>query len=96
MRLSAIFTLDIAGRPIFAFEAKNLRESRELCHEHWVRNDIAGLTSNGVSIWDGKAPLRARRSTEDEIALYREAERETPQTQGDLLLAYLVELDVLE
>ena len=96
MTLSAIFTLDIDGRPIFVFEAKNLRESRELCHEHWLRQDIAGLTSNGAPIWDGKAQLRARRSTEDEIAFYREAERDAPQVQGDLLLAYLVELDVLE
>jgi len=54
------------------------------------------LTSNGTPIWDGKGPLRARRSTENEIAFYREAERDAPQTQGDLLLAYLVELDIFE
>jgi hypothetical protein len=54
------------------------------------------LTSNGTPIWDGKPSLRARRSTENEIAFCREAERDAPQTQGDLLLAYLVELDIFE
>ncbi|MEH2507719.1 MULTISPECIES: hypothetical protein [unclassified Bradyrhizobium] len=94
--LPAIFTLDIGGRPTLAFEAKNLRESQQLCHEHWLRQDIAGLTSNGAPLWDGKARLRARRSTENEIALYREAARDAAQPQEDLLLAFLVELDDLE
>jgi hypothetical protein len=94
--LPAIFTLDIGGKPTLAFEAKNLRESQQLCHEHWLRQDIAGLTSNGAPLWDGKARLRARRSTENEIALYREAARDAAQPQEDLLLAFLVELDDLE
>src|SRR5262245_422413 len=64
MMVPAIFTLDIDGRPVLAFEAKNLSESRELCRELWLRQDIAGLMSNGAPLWDGKAPLRARRSTE--------------------------------
>lgn len=90
---TAIFTLDIDGIPTLAFEAKNLRESQQLCHETWLRQDIADLTSNGLPLWDGKARLRARRSTENEIAVYREAAREAAQPQGDLLLAFLVELD---
>jgi hypothetical protein len=49
--------------------------------------------SNGIPLWGGKARLRARRSTEDEIAVYREAARDVAQPQDDLLLAYLVELD---
>ena len=42
------------------------------------------------------ARLRARRSTENAIAMCRKAVRDSPQTQGDLLLAYLVELDDCE
>ncbi|MEH2516510.1 hypothetical protein V1279_002083 [Bradyrhizobium sp. AZCC 1610] len=94
--LPPIFTLDIGGRPTLAFEAKNLRESQQLCHEHWLRRDIAGLMSNGSPLWDGKARLRARRSTENEIATYRGVARDAVPTQGDLLLAYLVKLDNLE
>jgi hypothetical protein len=93
MLAPAIFTLDIGGKPTLAFEAKNLKESQQLCHEYWLRRDIADLTSNGTPLWDGKARLRARRSTEDEIAAYREVERDAAQPQDDLLLAYLVELD---
>jgi hypothetical protein len=94
--LAAIFTLDIGGRPTLAFEARNLRESQQLCHEHWLRRDIADLTSNGAPLWDGKARLRARRSTANEIAVYREAAQDAAPPQGDLLLAYLVELDDLQ
>lgn len=93
--LPGIFTLDIGDRPILAFEAKNLRESQQLCHEQWLRQDVARLTSNRAPLWDGKKRLRARRSTEQEIALYREAARDSAQPKGDLLLAYLVELDDL-
>ena len=96
MLLPAIFTLDIGDRPTLAFEAKNLRESQQLCHEHWLRRDISDLRSNGAPLWDGKARLRARRSTENEIAAYREAARDAAQPQGDLLLAYLVQLDGLK
>jgi hypothetical protein len=53
--LPAIFTLDVGGRPTLAFEAKNLRESQQLCHEHWLRRDIADLMSNSAPLWDGKA-----------------------------------------
>lgn len=93
MLAPAIFTLDIGGRPTLAFEARNLRESQQLCHEYWLRRDIADLTSNGTPLWDGKARLSARRSTEDKIAAYREAARDATQPHDDLLLAYLVELD---
>lgn len=96
MLAPAVFTLDIGGRPTLAFEAKNLRESQQLCHEYWLRRDIADLTSNGAPLWDGKARLRARRSTEDEIAAYRKAARDATRPQDDLLLAYLVELDSSE
>ncbi|WP_246175448.1 hypothetical protein [Bradyrhizobium paxllaeri] len=95
MLLPGIFTLDIDGRPTLAFEAKNLRESQQLCHEHWLLQDITCLTSNGAPLWDGKARLRARRSTENEIVAYREATRDSKQIDGDLLLAFLVELDDL-
>jgi hypothetical protein len=94
--LAAIFTLDIGGRPTLAFEAKNLRESQQLCHEYWLRRDIAGLMSNGSPLWDGKARLRARRSTENEIATYRGAARDAAPAQGELLLACLVKLDAPE
>jgi hypothetical protein len=89
----AVFTLDVGGRPTLSFEAKNLRESWEICHEEWLKADLARICSNGVPLWDGKARLRSRYAAEAETVMYRQATQQE-QTPGDLILAYLVELDV--
>ena len=91
--LPAVFTVDVGGRPTLSFEAKNLREAWEICHEEWLKADLARICSNGVPLWDGKARLRSRYAAETETAIYRQAAQEG-QTPGDLILAYLVELDV--
>jgi hypothetical protein len=88
-----IFTLDIGGRPILTFEAKNLREAWELCHEQWLREDVARLRSNGIPLWDGSATLRSRSSSETECEVYREAAKGVESPTDGLVLAYLVELD---
>jgi hypothetical protein len=93
MLLPAIFTLEVGGKPTLTFEAKNLREAWEICHEVWLKEDLASICSNGVPLWDGKASLRSRSAVEAEIAIYRRAAQQE-QTPGDLVLAYLVELDV--
>ncbi len=89
----AVFTLDINAIPILSFEAKNLRESWELCHEQWLREELAQLCSNGVPLWDGKSRLQSRYATQAETDFYLEAARERQTTDEDMLLAYLVELD---
>jgi hypothetical protein len=91
--LPAIFTLDIGSRAIFSFEARNLREAHEICHEHWLRADVTRLKSNGAALWDGKARLRARYASPTEAAVYREIARDAVQTSDEILLAFLVELD---
>jgi hypothetical protein len=91
--LPAIFTLDIDSRPTLGFEARNLREAHEMCHEVWLREDMARLKSNGVPLWDGTVRIRARYASEAEAAVYREAARNAAQTPGEILLAFLVELD---
>jgi len=89
--ISSIFTLDIGGVPTLTFEAKNLRQSWELCHEEWLREDIMRLKSNGVPLWDGKASLSTRYATQPEREIYLEAAGEP--VAGELLLTYLVGLD---
>ena len=91
--LPAVFTLDVGDKPTLSFEAKNLREAWEICHEGWLKQDLSSICSNGVPLWDGKARLRSRYAGEAETAIYRQAAQEQ-QTPGDLILAYLVELDV--
>ena len=45
----------------------------ELCHEQWLRGDLAEAKSDGAPLWDGKAKLRARMELPGEIALFAEA-----------------------
>jgi hypothetical protein len=91
--LPAIFTLDIGAKPILSFEARNLREAQEICHEAWLREDMAELKSNDVPLWDGRARIRARYASEAEMAAYRKAAPATAQTPDEILLAFLVKLD---
>lgn len=91
--MPAIFTLNIGGKPVLAFEAKNLREAWELCHEEWLRDEVARLRSNGLPLWDGAAKLQSRSATETERAKYREAAKAAESPADELVLAYLVELD---
>jgi hypothetical protein len=87
-----IFTIEIGGTPTLTFEAQNVREAHELCREQWLRDDLAEAKSNGVSLWDGEAPLRARAALSDECAIFAEAKNSGQPSDG-LMLVYLIELD---
>jgi hypothetical protein len=73
-------------------KARNLREAHELCREEWLKQDLLELKTDGASLWDGKAKLRARIALPDEIALFAEAKNSRSQSDG-LVLVYLVEVD---
>jgi len=90
--LPSIFTIEIGDTPTLAFEAQNLREAHELCHEQWLKDDLAEAKSDGVPLWDGKAKLRARIALPDESALFAEAKNNSQPSDG-LMMVYLVELD---
>jgi hypothetical protein len=55
--LPAIFTVEIGNTPTLMFEAQNLRAAHELCHEQWLKDDLAEAKSDGAPLWDGKAEL---------------------------------------
>ena len=88
----AIYTIDIDDRPTLTFEARNLREARELCHEYWLKEDLAEAKSDGIPLWDGKAKLKARFALPDEAVVFAEAEKNS-QFSDDLMLVFLVNLD---
>jgi hypothetical protein len=90
--LPSIFTIETGGTPTLVFVARNLHEAHELCHEQWLRSDLAEANSYGVPLWDGKARLRTRMALPDEIALFAEAKNNGRPSDG-LMLVYLVELD---
>ena len=94
-----IFTIDVGQRPVLAFEAKNLREAHEMCHESWLLSDLKELRSNGEQLWDGKTKLRARYADDNEKAAYRAAGT-APDQAGcnelecdDLQLVFLISID---
>ncbi len=71
--------------------------SWEICHEQWLKEDLTDLRSNGVPLWDGKARLRSRHAGETEAELYRQAaQAQEGPSRDDMLLVYLVELDIIE
>src|SRR5882757_9192463 len=91
--LSRIFTIEIGDRPTLTFEAQNQREAQELCHEQWLKDDLAEAKSDGAPLWDGKATLRARMAAPDESAVFAEA-KNSGQSSDELMPVYLVELHV--
>ena len=90
--LPRIFTIEIGDTPTLTFEALNLREAHELCHEQWLKDELAEAKSDGAPLWDGKANLRARMAGPDESAPFTEAKNNGQPSDG-LMLVYLVKLD---
>jgi hypothetical protein len=90
--LSRIFTIEIGDTPTLMFEARSMREAQELCHEQWLKDDLAEAKSDGAPLWDGKANLRARMARPDESALFAEAKNNGQPSDG-LMLVYLVKVD---
>ena len=90
--LSRIFTIEIGDAPTLTFEAQNLREAQELCHEQWLKDDLAEAKSDSAPLWEGKANLRARMARPHENALFAEA-KDNGQPSDGLMLVYLVELN---
>jgi hypothetical protein len=90
--LSRIFTIEIGDTPTLMFEAQSMREAQELCHEQWLKDDLAEAKSDGAPLWDGTAKLRARIARPDESAVFTEAKNNGQSSDG-LMLVYLVKLD---
>jgi hypothetical protein len=90
--LPSVFTIEIGGTPTLTFEARNLREAHELCHEEWLKQDLSQAKSGGAALWDGKAMLRARIALPEESILFAEI-RDSGQPSDGLMLVYLAELD---
>jgi hypothetical protein len=90
--LFRIFTIEIGDTPTLTFEAQNIREAQELCHERWLKEDLAEARTHDVPLWDGKAKLRARTALPAESAVFAKAKNTGQRTDG-LMLVYLVEVD---
>ena len=83
--------LEISGRAVVAFPARNHLEARQLPTESWFVADLSELRSNGKSLWDGKAPRRVRKALPAEVD---EFNRVPAVDDDELTLVFLVPLDL--
>jgi hypothetical protein len=90
--VARVFALDVDGKPTLAFEAQNMMEARELCRKVWLRSDLSSQKSNGIPLCDANSKLSTRRASAEEATLFGQA-RGAAKPSGELVLAYLVELD---
>jgi hypothetical protein len=86
------FTLEVDGKPVLSFRARNFREANEICKESWLRSDLASLKSGGIPIFKTSAKLSVRPATTEEAAVFSHA-ADVAKPSDDMVLAYLVELD---
>ena len=90
---SRVFTLEVDGRPILAFEASGTKEARQLCQELWLHNDLSISTSGGVRLRTAKSILSVRLASPDEATVFGLVANMTKNSSEDMVLAYLVDLD---
>jgi hypothetical protein len=88
----SIWTLDVDGRPTWAFEAKRYREANELCHQYWLRVELGPQKLNGFPLCGIDSRLRIRLARPAEMVLYRQAV-EANNSSDDTMLVYLIESD---
>jgi hypothetical protein len=92
-RNERIFALLVGDRPVLTFAASGRAEARQLINEKWLRDELRNLKSNGSSLWDGKSKITIREARPEECAKYAAAAAEGCEAEGDLLLAYLWQVD---
>jgi hypothetical protein len=90
---SRVFTLEVDGRPIFAFAASRLSEARQICKEAWLLDDLAALKSGGTPLRSAQSKLSVRPAIPEEITVFEQA---APEPSGEMVLAFLVVLDSRE
>jgi hypothetical protein len=89
---SGVFTVEVDGRPILAFEASGTRRAQQLCKETWLNDDLTMLKSGGVSLRTANSELSVRPATTEEAIVFVRVAG-TTKPNDDLTLAYLVNLD---
>jgi hypothetical protein len=85
-----VFTLEVDGRPILAFEAERTKDALHMCRETWLLDDLTTLKSGGVPLRAAKSKLSVRLATSEERSAFEQA---APEPSDDMLLAFLVKLD---
>jgi hypothetical protein len=87
------FTIEVDGKPTVIFHAQRLAEARELTHEHWLRDDLCQLKSNGEPLCSPTSKLSARFASGEEIAALTRGAGEAKLTGDEVVFTYLVKPD---
>ena len=91
--LRPVFSIEVGGTPVVAFEASGQRQARELCREAWFLDELVLLKSNGRPVYTRGSSLKVRSANAIEVQTYREEAAKTAKPSDNLFLAYLVSLD---
>jgi hypothetical protein len=92
---SRVFTLEVDGRPILAFEAGGNRKAQQICNEPWLLDDLSLLRSGGAALRTAQSKLSVRPATPEEAAAFGQAAK-NDKLSDDMPLVYLIDLDGLE
>jgi hypothetical protein len=65
-----------------------------LTREAWIKEDLGELFSGGKPLWNETSKAAVRMASDSETVVYREMAAETDNVSGELLLAYLVPIDM--
>lgn len=89
-----IFTVEIDGKPVLAFEASSEPEARALIELDEFRGDLTLVRSNGAPVFDGASKLIARQASDDEADTYRYASKVNSAEEAPTFV-FLVHVDGL-
>jgi hypothetical protein len=90
-----MFTLEIAGMPIAITDADEA-EARDIFESDEFKQDLTALTSEGIPLWDGQAPLNIRAASREEITAFKAPDQDLDDDADEdegLFVTFLVPID---
>src|SRR3954453_3089928 len=71
--LGSVFAMELTAKLRSRSRRRISPKPSSYAKEDWVREDLIGMTSNGVPLCSSTAKLTIRRADQAEIAIYRDA-----------------------
>lgn len=93
-----MFTLEIGDKPIAITDADGA-QARVIFESDEFKQDLTAMTSEGVPLWDGKAPLTIRPASQEETAAFKAPDMDidddidTEEDDDGLFVTFLVPID---
>ncbi len=88
-----MFTLEIGGNPIAITDADEA-QARAIFESDEFKQDLTAMTSDGVPLWDGRAPLTIRPASQEETTAFEVPDQDLDDEEDDgLFVTFLVPID---